>query len=116
MLDKNIVNDVLMAALSHGGDFAEVFAEDRFDSSIGMIEGKVERSSAGRTAGVGIRIFIAESKRASAATSNITRPLKERSIGTIVSSAGTKSTSFAILMFRILKSKPAYPPRGLPAL
>ena len=57
MLDKNIVNDVLMAALSHGGDFAEVFAEDRFDSSIGMIEGKVERSSAGRTAGVGIRIF-----------------------------------------------------------
>ena len=41
MLDKNIVNDVLMAALSHGGDFAEVFAEDRFVSSIGMIEGKV---------------------------------------------------------------------------
>lgn len=57
MLDKNIVNDVLMAALSHGGDFAEVFAEDRFDTAIGMIEGRVERSLAGRTAGVGIRIF-----------------------------------------------------------
>lgn len=57
MLDKNIVNDVLMAALSYGGDFAEVFAEDRFDTAIGMIEGRVERSLAGRTAGVGIRIF-----------------------------------------------------------
>ncbi len=57
MLEKNIVHDVLMAALSYGGDFAEIFIEDRFDSSIGMIEGKVERSIAGRTAGVGIRIF-----------------------------------------------------------
>lgn len=57
MLEKNIVHDVLMAALSYGGDFAEIFVEDRFDSSIGMIEGKVERSIAGRTAGVGIRIF-----------------------------------------------------------
>ncbi|MGB5824610.1 MAG: TldD/PmbA family protein [Proteocatella sp.] len=57
MLEKNIVYDVLAAALSYGGDFAEIFVEDRFDTAIGMIEGKVERSIAGRTAGVGIRIF-----------------------------------------------------------
>lgn len=57
MLEKNIVYDVLSAALSYGGDFAEIFVEDRFDTAIGMIEGKVERSIAGRTAGVGIRIF-----------------------------------------------------------
>jgi len=57
MLDKNIVYDVLTSALSYGGDFAEIFVEDRFDTQIGMIEGRVERSIAGRTAGVGIRIF-----------------------------------------------------------
>lgn len=57
MLDRNIVYDVLTSALSYGGDFAEIFVEDRFDTEIGMIEGRVERSIAGRTAGVGIRIF-----------------------------------------------------------
>lgn len=57
MLDKRLVYDVLTAALSFGGDFAEIFVEDRIDTTIGMIEGKVERSLTGRTGGVGIRIF-----------------------------------------------------------
>lgn len=57
MLDQRLVHDVLTAALSHGGDFAEVFVEDRLDHSIGMIEGKVERALAGRESGIGIRIF-----------------------------------------------------------
>lgn len=57
MLDQKLIQDVLMAALSFGGDFAEVYVEDRIDNSIGMIEGKIERSLTGRTGGVGIRIF-----------------------------------------------------------
>ena len=57
MLDQRLVHDVLTAALSFGGDFAEIFVEDRIDNTIGMIEGKIERSLTGRTGGVGIRIF-----------------------------------------------------------
>lgn len=57
MLDKRVVNDVLAAAMSTGGDFAEVFVEDRFNQSIEMVRGRVEKSLSGRDFGIGIRIF-----------------------------------------------------------
>lgn len=57
MLNKQVVQDVLMAAMSTGGDFAEVFVEDRFNNSLEMIKGKVEKSLSGRDYGIGIRIF-----------------------------------------------------------
>ncbi len=57
MLSKSIVEDVLTAALSTGGDFAEVFAEDRFSNNMTLQEGKIDRSISGRDAGVGIRVF-----------------------------------------------------------
>lgn len=57
MLKENIIKEVLSAALSTGGDFAEIFMEDRHDNIINMIGGKVETSNAGRTYGAGIRIF-----------------------------------------------------------
>lgn len=57
MLNKQVVQDVLAAAMSTGGDFAEVFIEDRFNNSIEMIKGKVEKSLTGRDYGIGIRIF-----------------------------------------------------------
>ena len=31
MLDQRLVHDVLTAALSFGGDFAEIFVEDRIE-------------------------------------------------------------------------------------
>ncbi|MCM3112505.1 TldD/PmbA family protein [Lederbergia lenta] len=57
MLSKSIVEDILTAALSTGGDFAEVFVEDRFTNSMMLQEGKIDRSISGRDAGVGIRVF-----------------------------------------------------------
>ncbi len=57
MLNKQLVREVLAAALSTGGDFAEIFVEDRFNNSIEMIKGKVEKSITGRDYGIGIRIF-----------------------------------------------------------
>ena len=57
MLNKQVVQDVLMAAMSTGGDFAEVYVEDRFNNSLEMIKGKVEKSLSGRDYGIGIRIF-----------------------------------------------------------
>lgn len=57
MIDQRLAHDILSAALSFGGDFAEIFVENRSDTTIGMIEGKVERSLSGKTGGIGIRIF-----------------------------------------------------------
>ena len=57
MLNKNVVQEVLYAALSVGGDFAEIFVEDRVNTSIEMIQHKVEKALSGRDFGVGIRIF-----------------------------------------------------------
>lgn len=57
MLDKKLIEDIIMAALSSGGDFAEVFVEDKYNTGITMIGGKVDSSISGRDFGVGIRIF-----------------------------------------------------------
>lgn len=57
MLDKRILENILYAALSKGGDFAEVFVENKYSSSIRLIGGKIENDMSGWEQGVGIRIF-----------------------------------------------------------
>lgn len=57
MLDKNIINDVLLAAVSTGGDFAELFIEDNLQNSMSYIGGQLESTQSGRDFGIGIRIF-----------------------------------------------------------
>lgn len=57
MLNKQVIEDTLNAALSTGGDFAEIYVEDRTNNGIVMIGGKVESTMTGRDYGVGIRIF-----------------------------------------------------------
>jgi TldD protein len=47
---------VLGEALRHGGEFAEVFAEDRSNSSALLDDGRVEELSSGRERGAGIRV------------------------------------------------------------
>lgn len=57
MLNKALLEDIINAALSTGGDFAEVFVEDRYNTSLYLIGGKIEDGMTGRDFGVGIRIF-----------------------------------------------------------
>jgi TldD protein len=57
MLSKDILSSVLARCLITGGDFAEIFEEDTIDTSISILNGKVENSISGRTHGIGIRIF-----------------------------------------------------------
>lgn len=56
MLNKNLVSEVLATALQ-GGDFAELFMEDKYGSSLAMVSGRVETGISGRDYGVGIRVF-----------------------------------------------------------
>ena len=57
MLDKILIEDILIHALSTGGDFAEVFIEEKFNTGLFMIDGSIEKSLSGKDFGVGIRIF-----------------------------------------------------------
>jgi len=57
MLSQSVVKEVLQAALSTGGDFAEIFLEDRHDQNMTLIGKSIEKANAGRTYGAGIRIF-----------------------------------------------------------
>jgi len=57
MINKNIIENTITAALSTGGDFAEVFIEDKKGIGINMISGDTENIMSGRDFGIGIRIF-----------------------------------------------------------
>jgi len=57
MLSQYLIHDVLTAALSDGGDFAEVFIENTEKNSLSMINGAVEKAVWGIDSGCGIRVF-----------------------------------------------------------
>ncbi len=56
MIESPVLERVLSAALRHGGEFAEVFAEDKSTSSAMLDDGRVEELSSGRERGAGIRV------------------------------------------------------------
>jgi len=56
MIDDTVAQRVLGTALRTGGDFAEIFAEDRRSSSAHFDDGRVEQLSSGRDRGAGIRV------------------------------------------------------------
>ncbi|HUP87548.1 MAG TPA: TldD/PmbA family protein [Acidimicrobiales bacterium] len=60
MIEEAVLGRVLNAALKTGGDFAEVFAEDRRTSSALLDDGKVEELTSGRERGAGIRVVVGE--------------------------------------------------------
>jgi TldD protein len=60
MLDQDVLERTLQHALRHGGDFAEVFAEDRRSSNARLDDGKVEEVVSGRDRGAGIRVVRGE--------------------------------------------------------
>ena len=60
MIDQAVVARVLNHALRNGGDFAEVFVEDRRASSAVLDDGKVEDLTSGRERGAGIRVVAAD--------------------------------------------------------
>ncbi len=60
VIDTPVLERVLAEALRNGGDFAEVFAEDRSNSSAMLDDGRVEELASGRERGAGIRVVTGE--------------------------------------------------------
>jgi TldD protein len=60
VLDESVIQRTLSAALRTGGDFAEVFVEDKRTSGAMFDDGKVEELTSGRDRGAGIRVVVGE--------------------------------------------------------
>ena len=61
MIEEAVLQRTLHTALRHGGDFAEVFAEDRRIATARLDDGKIEEFVSGRERGAGIRVVRGES-------------------------------------------------------
>ncbi|MBO4928030.1 MAG: TldD/PmbA family protein [Clostridiales bacterium] len=57
MLSKESIERILTAALSHGGDFSEVYIERSKQSSVSLLNGVVEGTGSSLDCGIGIRIL-----------------------------------------------------------
>ncbi len=60
MIEEAVISRVLSGALRTGGDFAEIFAEDKRSSSAYLDDGKVEELTSGRDRGAGIRVVVGD--------------------------------------------------------
>ncbi len=56
MIEESVVQRVLGTALRSGGEFAEIFAEDKRSSSARLDDGRVEELTSGLDRGAGIRV------------------------------------------------------------
>lgn len=57
MLTKCLLEEILIEALKTGGDFAEIFEEQTYTTSISMLNEVVENANSGVIHGIGIRIY-----------------------------------------------------------
>src|SRR6476659_2919819 len=56
LVDQRVLQSTLDRALRDGGDFAEVFVEDRRSSSGRFDDGRIEELVSGRDRGAGLRV------------------------------------------------------------
>ena len=60
MLDPQVLHDTLGVAMATGGEFAEVFVEDRRSTSALLDDSRIEELTSGRDRGAGIRVVVGE--------------------------------------------------------
>src|SRR5271167_3790663 len=60
LVEAAVLERVLHQALRRGGDFAEVFVEDRTSTGISLDDRKVDELSSGHDRGAGIRVIVGE--------------------------------------------------------
>lgn len=57
MIQESLAREVLAQAVATGGDFAEIFLEDRVNHQLRLRSGKLDAVSTGRLHGAGVRVF-----------------------------------------------------------
>ena len=60
LIEPELAQEVLDAALVNGGDLAEVYCEERSGLSLSIDEQRLERAQQGRELGAGVRVISGE--------------------------------------------------------
>ena len=60
LIGEEVAARVLERALAHGGDFGEVYAEDRYGFAVGLDDSKLERPQTGSERGASVRVVHGE--------------------------------------------------------
>ena len=60
LVDADVLSRVLGSAMRTGGDFAEVFVEDRTNTSALLDDGRIEELTSGRERGAGLRVVVGD--------------------------------------------------------
>jgi TldD protein len=60
VIDHDIIERTLGTALQTGADFAEIYAEDKRNTSVALDDGRIEQVTSGRDRGAGIRVIKGE--------------------------------------------------------
>jgi TldD protein len=60
LVDPELAQDIVARALANGGDFAELFCEDRAGFSLSIDESRIERVQRGSDRGAGVRVVAGE--------------------------------------------------------
>jgi len=56
MLDRRVLDDILQKALAQGGDFADIFIENRETTMVSCEDNRIERIKTGTDIGAGVRV------------------------------------------------------------
>jgi TldD protein len=75
VIDHDVIERTLGVALRTGAEFAEIYAEDKRSTSVGLDDGRIEQVTSGRDRGAGIRVIKGETT-GFAHTSDLTRQLR----------------------------------------
>ncbi len=60
VIDRDVIERTLGLALRTGAEFAEVYAEDKRNTSVALDDGRIEQVTSGRDRGAGIRVINGE--------------------------------------------------------
>ncbi|MGA1075498.1 MAG: TldD/PmbA family protein, partial [Ilumatobacteraceae bacterium] len=60
MIDQDLIEATLSVALRTGAEFAEIYAEDKHNTSVALDDGRIEQVTSGRDRGAGIRVIKGE--------------------------------------------------------
>lgn len=112
LVDPEVAGRVLARALRRGGDFAEVFVEDRSATSAVLDDGRIEELSSSRDRGAGVRVVVGETT-GFAHTADLTETgLLEAAEAAAAVARGSRTATAALGVPRGQRRSPARRPGG----
>jgi TldD protein len=106
MIEEAVLERTLHSALREGGDFAEVFAEDRRVATARLDDGKIEEFVSGRERGAGIRVVRGDTT-GYAHTANLSEAgLREAAAAAAAAARGTPGEAHVVALERRETTRP----------